>query len=76
VPDVYVRDSEAERERCTERDRETRQLFVRAISEEQHVGLIDPDQVRLHFSLARHDDASIGARQQGASTRDDWFEIK
>jgi hypothetical protein len=34
MPDVYVRDSEAERERCTERDRETRQFFVRAISEE------------------------------------------
>jgi hypothetical protein len=45
MPDVYVRDSEAECERWTERDRETRQFFVRAISEELHVGLIDPDHV-------------------------------
>jgi len=35
VPNVYARDSEAERERCIERDRETRQFFIRGISEEQ-----------------------------------------
>src|SRR5882757_5487568 len=35
MPGVYAGDSEAERERCIERDTETRQFFVRVISEEQ-----------------------------------------